>query len=556
MKIAGFFNGHDCSFCILEDGVPIIHAEYERYLRLKEPTGDSWGMLLDIVGEFDDIDYFVSVGAAGYKTIFRNKKEWKKDYPECIGRAVPDLSKQINDPKVKEQLSWRDNEMITIGHHKCHAAAAFYSSNLDESLIITIDGGGREEASDEFPSGQSTSRTVWFGQNNKIHPIDLGFKDSISMGQVWSLYTGKVFGLSTGYPYGHSAGTVMGMAALGDRNKYIKQFDKSSINCPKCGWNVICCCFAKEIAEKGNEQDKFDIAASLQYFTEKLIEKSVANVIDSVPKELYKNLCLSGGVSLNCVMLGKLIEKFDFDHIHVDPVPYDGGLVLGAAQYTYYHLLENKRVVWEDNFSPYLGETYDEKSVWFELDKVSDKISYEIVDDDHIVDLLDKQNIISVFGGGSESGRRALGNRSILADPRSNKIKDIINKKVKHRQWFRPFAPSILREEVKNWFVYDIDSPYMNFAIPFKDSVKEKVPAVVHYDGTVRLQTVTENDNKWYYNLIKKFQDKTDIPILLNTSFNDREPIVETPEDAVNCFLKTDIDYLYFYEFGILGRRK
>jgi len=172
--------------------------------------------------------------------------------------------------------------------------------------------------------------------------------------------------------------------------------------------------------------------------------------------------------------------------------------------------------------------------------------------DSDVIELICQQNIISVFGGGSESGRRALGNRSILCDPRSPDMKDIINEKVKHRQWFRPFAPSILREEVKNWFVRDIDSPYMSMVLHYKEEVKDKVPAVVHLDGSGRLQTVTKNDNKWYYNFIKKFKKETGVPILLNTSFNDREPIVETPEHAINCFMGTNIDYLYFYEYGIL----
>jgi len=172
--------------------------------------------------------------------------------------------------------------------------------------------------------------------------------------------------------------------------------------------------------------------------------------------------------------------------------------------------------------------------------------------DKQVIDLICEQNIVCTFGGGSESGRRALGNRSILADPRSGKMKDIINYKVKHRQWYRPFAPSILREDVKDWFEKDIDSPYMSFVVPFKSNVINRVPAVVHLDGTGRLQTVTENSNKWYYNFIKKFKQKTGIPILLNTSFNDREPIVETPTHAINCFMGTNIDYLYFYEYGIL----
>jgi len=135
-------------------------------------------------------------------------------------------------------------------------------------------------------------------------------------------------------------------------------------------------------------------------------------------------------------------------------------------------------------------------------------------------------------------------------------MKDIINEKVKHRQWYRPFAPSILREEVKNWFKYDFDSPYMSMVLPFKDDVKSKVPAVVHVDGTARLQTVTEKDNKWYYNFIKKWYKNTNVPIVLNTSFNDREPICETADHAIDCFLRTNIDYLYFYDQNILVRKK
>ena len=170
--------------------------------------------------------------------------------------------------------------------------------------------------------------------------------------------------------------------------------------------------------------------------------------------------------------------------------------------------------------------------------------------------LLAEQSIISVFGGGSESGRRALGNRSILCDPRGPKMKDIINEKVKHRQWFRPFAPSILRDKVSDWFYRDVDSPYMTTVLDWKEEVKEKVPAVVHLNGTARLQTVTKNDNEWYYNFIENFYKETGVPIVLNTSFNDREPIVENPQHALGCFMRTNIDYLYFRDFGILVRKR
>ena len=223
----------------------------------------------------------------------------------------------------------------------------------------------------------------------------------------------------------------------------------------------------------------------------------------------------------------------------------------------WHQYLGNPRIKWEDNASPYLGKTYNNNEIKDALNKFSSEVEFSNTTDEKVIDLLLKDdNVISVFGGGSESGRRALGNRSILADPRSPDMKDIINEKVKHRQWFRPFAPSIIREAVGDWFERDIDSPYMTAVIKFKESVRNKVPAVVHYDGSARLQTVTENDNKWYYNFIKRFGEKTGVPILLNTSFNDREPIVETPEHAINCFLGTDIDYLYFYNENILVQKR
>ena len=199
-----------------------------------------------------------------------------------------------------------------------------------------------------------------------------------------------------------------------------------------------------------------------------------------------------------------------------------------------------------------MGGIYDLNTITQSIQKYSSSINTRKTGIDEITNLLQQQKIIAVFGGRSESGRRALGNRSILADPRSGEMKDTINNRIKHRQWFRPFAPSILREEVTNWFQNDVESPYMNFTLKFKKGKEKLVAAISHPDNTARLQTVTENDNKWYYNLIKMWYNKTGVPILLNTSFNDREPICETPEHAINCFLRTKLDYLYFYDYDLL----
>ena len=205
--------------------------------------------------------------------------------------------------------------------------------------------------------------------------------------------------------------------------------------------------------------------------------------------------------------------------------------------------------------TPYLGRKYTKEQILESLDS-NKQVVYRDCSDSEIVDLLYDQKIISVFHGGSESGRRALGNRSILADPRSKDMKDKVNLKVKHRQWFRPFAPSILREHVQDWFEDDVESPYMSFVSRVKEDCCEKVPAIVHFDRTARLQTVTKKDNKWYYNLLVNWNEKSGVPILLNTSFNDKEPICETPTHALNCFLGTEIDFLYFADYGILASKK
>ena len=517
MLIAGIHSGHGCSYCILENGIPILHAELERYIREKEPFGDGLGLLMKDFPDYHKIDYFTHSACT-----------WKGGI-------------QVRHPKTYKEMyriiNKNNGDFVVPGHHEAHAAAAFFSSNLPHALILTIDGGGREYAGDDL---QTATFGIWLGEENKIEYTELALDIQINIGVFWSTMTKDVFGLSVGTPIGHQAGTVMAMAALGDPSLYGQEiFDGRMMP-----WNFDFDRYIR-IAKEG-EQSKFDIAAGLQWAT----EQTIANFLEAALKNFpdTRNLCLSGGVVLNSVLVGKLLEWFNFDNIFVDPVPYDSGLAIGAAQWVWHHYLGNPRIRAE--YTPYLGKEYPRGDVLRAIDDAG--LSYTKVSDEDVLGLLDKQKIVSVFGGKSESGRRALGNRSILADPRQKEMKDKINEKVKHRVWFRPFAPSILREEVTNWFVQDVDSPYMSFCIKFRDDRKNQVPAVVHADGTARLQTVTEKSNHWYYNFIKKWHKRTGVPMLLNTSFNDREPIVETPEDAIACYLKTDIDNLYFFEHKVL----
>jgi carbamoyltransferase len=306
---------------------------------------------------------------------------------------------------------------------------------------------------------------------------------------------------------------------------------------------------------RADPQAKYDMALALQLATEEQIRDIIVEGLRLNPS---KNLCIAGGVALNSVAMGKIRDWFPDLNVFIPPVPYDGGLTIGAAQYVWHHVLDNPRVDWKDNPSPYLGKRYTREEVLTAISEhpEQEKLFFEPVDDDDVLSLLESGQIVSVFNGSAESGRRALGNRSILADPRHPDMKDKINEKVKHRQWFRPFAPSLAIEGMADLFENPQESPYMGFVCRFKPEVRDKLPAVVHFDGTARLQTVTASDNPWYHSFLSRWGERSGYPILLNTSFNDREPICETPHHAVRCFVETDIDAMYFPEHGMLVRKR
>jgi len=542
MKIAGVWCGHDCSFAILEDGKPLLHAEYERYNREKCTPGNALDFLKERAPDHvDDIVHYASV--------YPTKKT--KQHLDSYEAALQTTEKN-------------GGEFHFFSHHRAHAANAFFSSNIRESIILTMDGGGVEDDHD----GESAC-TVWYGKENTVRHVKTFRPHQFNIGGVWSRITRYIFKLQNGWPRGGQEGTVMAMAALGDKEKYANDFWRmltvdilpagmkpvdqpvgpTSDRDPKHPYLEPWAAIARN-----SEQDKFDLAAGLQAATESLIYQMINSVLKSFPQT--KNLCLSGGVVLNSVAVGKIKTWFGdrVDNVYIPPVPYDGGLSIGAAQLVWHEVLGNPRIIWEHNFTPYLGEAWDRKH----FDDVMSKNELKLEDCtlDRVTKLLADGKIVCVFNGQSESGRRALGNRSILADPRNANMKDIINEKVKHRQWFRPFAPSILNESVSEWFTEYQESPYMQFVLNFREDKKDLVPAVVHFDGTARLQTVRKEDNGWYYNFLKKWEKVSGVPIILNTSFNDREPICEDVNHAVNCFLGTEIDYLYFPEYNLITPNK
>lgn len=541
LKIAGFWSGHDCSSCVLEDGYPLLHVELERYIREKEPSGDALALLQSTYSKdvFNEIDYFASSFPL---SLIENTKAGKE------------LIELINTKRQKK--------IYCFNHHQCHAANAFFSSNHHKALVLTIDGGGIVSR-----DGDVSATTSWYGEGKHLTNIETLNANTMNVGGLWTRVTRYIFRLQNGWPRGHQAGTVMAMAALGDPHRYINDFRKMLTtdllhasmkpqNQPKGAYipgNDPIHPYLNhwaDIAAKNN-QEMYDLAAGLQAATEEQIRQFIEKNLSKVDVD---SICIAGGVALNSVMIGKINKWFPkIKNVYVPPVPYDGGLSIGAAQIVYHNVLNNERLHWDDCFPAYMGEIH--KKIPHYL-YTRDDIVTRPVTETEVVERLISGEIIAVYRGSTESGRRALGNRSIIADPRSSLMKSKINDKVKHRQWFRPFAPSILREEMKNWFEEEVESPYMTHVVKFKDDVISKVPAVVHFDGTGRVQTVTEKHNHWYYHFIKRFQSMTGVPILLNTSFNDSSPIILTPKDAIECFLSTEIDCVYFVDDGFLVTRK
>ena len=294
------------------------------------------------------------------------------------------------------------------------------------------------------------------------------------------------------------------------------------------------------------EQIHYDIAASAQLVLEKILLNMVNHVHE---KTGMKNLCLGGGVALNGVANYKILKDGLFENLHIPPSPGDGGSAIGSAQYLYYCYMKNKRMIEDDieriKNNIFVGPSYSNDDIKSFLD--INKIDYKFLETNSLLEnvakLIVKDNVVGWYQGKMEWGPRALGNRSILADPRNAKMKDILNEKIKHRESFRPFAPCILEEYTSEYFDVDVSSPYMLLVAPVKKP--EKIPAVTHVDGTARLQTVSKDINLLFYNLITEFYKITGVPVLINTSMNVRgEPIVNTPEQAYNMIIKTDMDYI------------
>ena len=580
---------HDSAACILKDGEIIYSLHEERLTRIKHdkdfPREALKLGLSKYSINFDDIDHIVFFDKPFLKferlletyvfySPFLGYESFKKSIPIWIKEKIfqKDLIiKELNEI-LKNPGKKRINEKLIFSeHHLSHAASAFFASNFNESAIITMDG-----------VGEWATTTFGVGKNNKIKILN-EIKYPHSLGLLYSAFT-----YFLGFEVNSGEYKLMGLAPFG-KAKYFNLIINKVINVKEDGsfilnqdyfnYSVGLTMTNKKFSElfgikkrepsEKIDQNHMDLAASIQKVLEYVIIK-ICKHVKNITK--MKNLCLSGGVALNCVANFKIgLEKI-FENIWVQPASGDAGSSIGSAMYVYYHILNKERNLKnEDRMKGcYLGNNYSN----VEIEKILNKfdIKYTPMSDDKISKIISKEisegKIIGWLQGKSEFGPRALGARSILADPRPVDMQKKLNLKIKFRESFRPFAPSIMSEHQKNWFDSFNLNQYMSFVSKTKDFkmneeyryngfksldyIQSKIKAVTHVDGTSRVQTVYKDLNPKFHNLIEDFYKITGIPLLINTSFNVRgEPIVETPEHALKCFLGTELDYLVMENFVI-----
>ena len=580
LGISAFF--HDSAACILKDGEIIAAAQEERFTRKKHDPNYPHNAIEFVLkyanlklSEVDKIVFFekpflkferlletyVAFAPKGFVSFAKAMPIWIKE-------KLFQKNLLFNKLKQHDQNYKSDQNIFFSDHHLSHAASAFFPSPFDEAVVLTADG-----------VGEWATTTVAVGKNNKLE-IKKEIHFPHSLGLLYSAFT-----YYTGFKVNSGEYKLMGLAPYG--NPIYEEKVKQLLDLKEDGTfrlNQKYFNYATGLTMTNKNFDKLfgqkprnpknekitqfhmDIASSIQKVTEEIM----INLVKSIRKEYgINNLCLAGGVALNCVANGKILKEKIFDNIWIQPAAGDAGGSLGAALALWHIDLGNKRSVNpnDDMKGSYLGPEYNQDEIENDL-KIAGA-NFETLNNDELIDktaqLLSNEKAIGWFQGRMEFGPRALGSRSILGDPRSDKMQKNLNLKVKYRESFRPFAPSILREDLSTWFDMNVDSSYMLlvaninsdkkiemtneqknlFGIDKLNIKRSKIPAVTHVDYSARVQTVTKNINNRYYDLISKFKEKTGCPVIVNTSFNVRgEPIVNTPTDAFNCFMGTELDYL------------
>jgi len=579
---------HDAAAALIKDGKLIAAAEEERFTRVKHDFDfpeNAINFCLDYAGiSGKDLAYVVFYEKPFHKferilmtTLQNFPKSWKV-FREAMLTWLGD--KLWVKSIIKDKVGVEDKKILFGEHHLSHAASAFYPSPFKEAAILTVDG-----------VGEWTTATTGIGKGTDIKLLK-EIKFPHSLGLLYSAFTAFL-----GFKVNNGEYKVMGMSPYG-KPRYIDKIYDNLINVasdgsfwlnmdyftyhysdertfnskfenlfgkprnPEMNFFTSNTRFPSYFGEKPSNYKELcrenehyaDIAASIQRVTEEVLLK----LINSLHRETgMKNLCIAGGVGLNSKANGRILRESAFEELFIQPAAGDGGGALGAALHVYHGLIGKPRTFIMKH--AYWGKEYSECEIKEFLD--SNNISYEYFSDDgkllaRVVDDLVDGKVVGWFQGRFEWGPRALGNRSILADPRSEEMKDIVNTKIKFREPFRPFAPVILEENTKDFFYGDniakqFTARYMLLVMPLKESKAETINAVNHM-GTGRLQTIREEWNPRYYQIVKKFGEATGVPVLLNTSFNLRgEPIVNSPANAYNTFSKSGIDVLVLENFMI-----
>lgn len=567
---------HDSAACLVRDGEIIAAAQEERFTRKKHDFGFpshaikfclEYGGIradeLDIVAFYDKpfikferiLETYLSYAPRGLRSYLMALPLWIKQK-----LWIPDL--------IRKEIGY-EGKIVFPEHHESHAASAFFPSPYQEAAFITMDG-----------VGEWTTTSFGVGKDNTI-TIDSELHFPHSLGLLYSAFT-----YYTGFKVNSGEYKVMGLAPYGEP-KYVQTILDNLMDLKEDGsfrlnMKYFNYCAGLTMTNRHFDelfggparkresllgQKDMDLARSVQDVTEEVMLRAARHV-HKVTSQRY--LCLAGGVALNCVGNGRILREGPFEDIWIQPAAGDAGGALGAALFTWHQILGNPRRVKEGRDAQrgsYLGPEYTNGSINKFLHKHA--ITYKELSDSELTsvisELLAQEKVVGWFEGRMEFGPRALGSRSILGDARSPKMQSVMNLKIKFRESFRPFAPSVKAERVSEYFEIDRASPYMLLVAPVKKKrrremtedeknlwgidklnvVRSDIPAVTHIDYSARLQTVNKNDHPLYYGLISKFEEKTGCPVIINTSFNVRgEPIVCTPLDAYKCFMRTEMDYL------------
>jgi carbamoyltransferase len=574
---------HDSAAALVKDGEIVAAAQEERYTRKKHDPGFPGNAIKCCLKEegiqLTDVDYvifydkpllkferlletYLAYAPKGLRSFMAAMPVWLKEKLYLKSVLKKELA-ELGQCKQKNLPALLFNE-----HHKSHAASAYYPSPFEKAAVMCLDG-----------VGEWATSSVWLGEGRELTPQwEINFPHSL--GLLYSAFT-----YYTGFKVNSGEYKLMGLAPYGEP-KYVDLILDNLIDVKEDGTfrldmsyfdyatgltmtnQKFSDLFGHPVrkAESPLTQHEMDIARSIQVVTEEIVLKLARNVQQELGVD---NLCLAGGVALNCVSNGRLLREGPFKDIWIQPAAGDAGGAVGAALSVWYEYLGNEREVNKNDSmkGSYLGQRYSNDEIKVSLDE--QKAVYEKLEDDQLMDklaeIMDNGNVVGWMQGRMEFGPRALGGRSIIGDPRNTEMQSTMNLKIKYRESFRPFAPSILAERVSDYFEHDTISPYMLMVAPVKESLRlemteeqknlfgveklkvprSELPSITHVDYSARIQTIHEHTNPRYHKLITAFEKRTGCPIVVNTSFNVRgEPIVNTPEDAYRCFMRTEMDCL------------